>query len=271
MITILGASGFIGSQIVRDLKTKGIDYYAPSRNERLVNRDLGEVIYCIGLTADFRQKPHETISAHISYLSEFIQNNTFNSLSYLSSARVYIHNTTSDEKSKIYIDPNDPFDFYNSSKLTGELLALNSGRKNVKIVRLSNVYGDDYYSDNFITSITRDALINKKIVLRTSLDSSKDYISVLDVSEMLIRLAQLDITGIFNCSRGFNVTNGEILTKMKSLTNCAIDLDKDAEVIVFPTIVNKRLIEETSYEPKYNMLDDLEGFVSNFKIHLNSI
>jgi len=35
--------------------------------------DPGHVIYCIGLTADFRQKPFETIEAHVSKLAEVAQ------------------------------------------------------------------------------------------------------------------------------------------------------------------------------------------------------
>lgn len=73
MITVLGSSGFVGSQIIKDLFNKNVNFSAPERNAVIQNMDLGDVIYCIGLTADFRTFPHETITSHISYLNDLIQ------------------------------------------------------------------------------------------------------------------------------------------------------------------------------------------------------
>ncbi|MES2850099.1 MAG: hypothetical protein V4685_13660, partial [Bacteroidota bacterium] len=93
MITVLGASGFIGSSIMKKLKEQNTQYFAPERNEVITNRDLGDVIYCIGLTADFRTKPFETVDAHVCKLKQVLNECTFNSLTYLSSSRVYINST----------------------------------------------------------------------------------------------------------------------------------------------------------------------------------
>jgi len=268
MITVLGSSGFVGSQVVKDLEAKKLEFHAPERNEKLIDKNLGDVIYCIGLTSDFRAKPHETITAHVSYLNELIQNNTFTSLTYLSSTRMYIHNTQTQEDASISINPKDPFDLYNSSKLTGELLALNCGRKNVKVARLSNVFGADFNSDNFVTSITKDALINNKVVLRTTPQSSKDYISVLDVSEMLIRLAKVEKSGIYNVAAGYNVTNKAILDKLQALTDCEIEFDAKAETIIFPEITNAKLVAEINFKPERTLLSELDSFVTQFKAHL---
>lgn len=268
MITVLGSSGFVGSQVVKDLQSKKLEHYAPARNEKLVGKQLGDVIYCIGLTSDFRTKPHETITAHVCYLNDLIQQNTFNSLTYLSSTRMYIHNTQTQEDSPISIDPKDPFDLYNSSKLTGELLALNCGKKNIKVARLSNVFGADFNSDNFVTSITKDALINNKVVLRTTPKSSKDYISVLDVSEILIRLSKVEKSGIYNVAAGYNVTNEAILNKLKALTNCTIEFDSKAETIIFPEITNSKLVNEVNFKPERTLLSELDSFVTQFKSHL---
>tara|TARA_B110001450_G_C17666438_1_gene499747 strand:- start:1696 stop:2532 length:837 start_codon:yes stop_codon:yes gene_type:complete len=270
MITVLGSSGFIGSQIVKDLRIKNIDYFAPKRDAIIQNQNLGDIIYCIGLTADFRTRPHDTITAHVSYLNDLIQNNNFNSLTYLSSTRVYIHNKNTDERSDIIVSTSDPFDFYNSTKITGELLALNSGKKNIKIARLSNVFGMDFESNNFITSITKDALTSDLITLRTTAKSSKDYISVLDVSEMLIQLAQLNKSGIYNVSKGKNTENRIILNRLKELTGCVIKYDDDAVDIIFPVIVNTKIVNELNYSPKYELVDELEIYANEFKIRLKN-
>ena len=92
MITVLGSKGFVGSQTIKDLIKRKIDFFAPARNEKIFDKNLGDIIYCIGLTSDFRNKPHETIIAHVTFLNDLIQNNVFNSITYLSSTRMYIHN-----------------------------------------------------------------------------------------------------------------------------------------------------------------------------------
>ena len=38
MITVLGASGFIGSSIVKKLKEQEVPYFAQKRDEAIVNR-----------------------------------------------------------------------------------------------------------------------------------------------------------------------------------------------------------------------------------------
>ena len=65
MVTILGSSGFVGSNLKNKLVSVGINTYTPHRSEELSGKNLGHVIYCIGLTADFRTKPFETIEAHV--------------------------------------------------------------------------------------------------------------------------------------------------------------------------------------------------------------
>ena len=169
MITVLGAGGFIGSHIVKSLQSGNIDHFAPSRNEVLTGKDLGDIIYCIGLTADFRNKPFDTVEAHVCKLSGVLQTCTFNSLTYLSSARVYINckEKIVHESAVIPVDPFDSSELYTLTKLTGERLCLSSGKK-VKIVRLSNVYGEDPNSENFLHQILSSVTSDKSLSLKTA-------------------------------------------------------------------------------------------------------
>lgn len=63
----------------------------------------------------------------------------------------------------------------NISKAMGMSISFSS-KKNLVVVRPSNVYEDYYTSGNFLPSIIRDAAVDKKVVLRASLYSEKDYI-----------------------------------------------------------------------------------------------
>ncbi len=266
MITVLGASGFIGSRLVKKLVELNIHYYAPKKNEELDHKPLGDIIYCIGLTADFRQRPFDTIEAHVCKLNHILMECDFSSLTYLSSTRVYRHNSGFvNEESKVIVDVSDPNDIFNSSKLTGEMLILNCNRKNAKIVRLSNVYGDDFSSGNFLSSIIRDALEKGKIIFHTSPDSAKDYISINDVVGMLIKISLSGNRAIYNLARGANIENTDIARAIQAETGCAVEFDGNAEKVIFPVIQIDRISSEFNFKPSFALLNDLTGIIRSFK------
>lgn len=265
MITVLGATGFVGSHLIAQLIENSIDYYAPNRDEVLEQKFLGDIIYCIGLTADAKYKPHETIIAHITKLQEIIKHSKFNSITYCSSARVYINNISTEESGFVNTNVHDMFELFNLTKLTAESLLKNTV-KNYKIVRLSNVFGNDFGSDNFITSIVKDALRDKKIVLRTTPSSSKDYISITDTVNMLLNIAmKTDSRGIYNIAYGRNITNKQILDKISEITGAHIEFANNASNIIFPEVNIERITKEFNFSPTSSIIDFLPEFIERFK------
>ena len=82
--TVLGASGYIGSRLVAHLRAQGHTVWAPARGDAEVfTRPLGHVMYCVGLTADFRTRPFDTVDAHVGLLAEVLRRAQFDSLLYL--------------------------------------------------------------------------------------------------------------------------------------------------------------------------------------------
>lgn len=264
--TVLGASGFIGSHLAQFLTLGGHEVYCPSRNESLFDRELGNVIYCIGLTADFRKKPFETIEAHVCKLKSVLQYCNFETFTYLSSTRIYIHNTEQvDEESLIPVSVNDPFDLFNSSKLTGELLTLNCGRENTKVVRLSNVIGNDFDSSNFLTSILNDAFKTGKIVFQTTPDSGKDYIGIHDVVRMLFEISVNGKSRIYNLATGSNLLNSEIAAIITQKTGCEIFFEANPNKILFPKIGIGKLEREFSFKTHDTVSSLIDRLIENFK------
>jgi nucleoside-diphosphate-sugar epimerase len=264
--TVLGSRGFIGSHLVAALEQAGHDVYAPPRTADLSNRELGDVIYCIGLTADFRSRPFDTVTAHVCKWQELLTGCSFRSATYLSSTRVYQgHVGTVDETTELHANPLRPGDLYNLSKLMGESLALHCGRP-CKIVRISNVYGADYGSDNFLSSILRSAVETGSLTLQSAAASAKDYIRLDDVVALLPRIAREGLAQIYNLSSGTNVSHGDLAASVAKITGCQIRYSADAVTTTFPQISNDRLQTEFGFQPAA-VLDDLPTLVEDFRKH----
>lgn len=268
MITILGASGFIGSHLQRHLEASGIDCRAPGRDESLSGRDLGHVVDCAGITADFRVRPYDTVDAHVSRIVDLARNCRFDSFVYLSSTRLYKDHPTSParEQDDFRSSPIGAGGLYNLSKALGEAVTLTLGERG-RVVRLSNVYGQGSEAHNFLASIITDALVKGRIELQTSLDSAKDYVSVIDVVELLARLAGAGGERIYNVAGGVNVTNGEIIGALVRLTGCSVAVKPDSETWFYPEIDIERARRDFDFRPSH-LLDDLPELVDFYKREL---
>ena len=264
-ITILGASGFIGSHLVTQLREEQINYWAPDREDPTIyKRSLGHVIYCIGLTADFRTRPFDTVNAHVCLLLKVLKQCKFDSFLYLSSTRMYgAGQGIAREEDPLKIHPLDFNDLYNISKAMGESICFATGKDTVRVVRLSNVYGSDFKSENFISSLIRDALRYNKMVLHTSLDSGKDYINIKDAVNILPKIAMHGSHKIYNVASGKNTTNDQIVNIISRLTGSIVEVDKNAKRIGYPTIDISQIKEEFAFSPAM-ITNDLNELVSKY-------
>jgi nucleoside-diphosphate-sugar epimerase len=259
MITVLGASGFIGSQLAKRLETLRAECRAIGRSDTLPEGNLGDVIYCIGLTADFRSRLFDTIEAHVCNLLEFVRNCEFDSLLYLSSTRLYAGNDSGEEETVLRIAPESADQLYNISKAMGESVVLNCGRRG-RVARISNVYGPDFTSENFLASVLRDVVTSHKAVLRTAPESAKDYVNIADVVDALIQIASHGRERVYNVASGVNVSHRELTQKLHALTGCEIEFVADAETVMFPHISVARMRREFGFKPSF-LLDDLAQLV----------
>ncbi len=240
--TVLGASGFVGRHLARHLELWG---YAVRRvvrgDETWRGEDLGNVFYCIGLTANFRSRPFETVDAHVGRLANVLRSARFNSFLYLSSTRVYARATATDEAAPLSVNPADADDLYNISKLMGESACLGSGLANVRVARLSNVFGEDLTSSNFLSAVLREAVETRFVHLATSLDSEKDYVWIGDVVRVLEAIAVRGSEPITNVAFGANTSHREIMDALTQATGATVSVAANAPAVRFPQIAVARL------------------------------
>jgi len=269
MITVLGGKGFIGSNIVHKLKETGELFYAPGRGEDIFKKDLGDIIYSIGLTADFRNKPFETVEAHVCFLKEILQKANFSSLTYLSSTRVYINSNETEvfEDSPISISITDPDELYTLTKLTGERLCLSSGRT-TKIARLSNVYGKNAGSEDFLISVIKRINESGSVKFFTTPESSKDYISIDNLCDLLVSIAGKGKTGIYNLASGENISNTEIIEMLGQYYSFKYEFDENARKIIFPRINIDKIKKEFGFSVS-NPKTGISEFIKTFRYDSN--
>ena len=263
--TILGSNGFIGSHLVKHLRAEGDEYFLPERGFAFSReQNLGHVIYCIGLTSDFRSRPMDTVHAHVTELARVLENTSFESFLYLSSTRVYAGSDSGDEGQTLKVNSSNPSDLYNLSKLMGEAICFSLNNETVRVARLSNVIGNDFSSSNFIFSLIREAVNSGQIHLRTPLSGAKDYVAIDDVVGILPAIARSGRRQLYNVAGGVNLTNQTIVDEIMRLTGCALVVDPSPDCLNFPLISIERLTGEFDYRPR-NIMSGMGKLIAKCK------
>jgi len=249
--TILGSSGFVGSHVAAAAKKLGYECFLPEKGHQFSSTaSLGHVIYCIGLTSDFRQRPMDTIKAHVVELMRVLENSSYDSFLYLSSTRVYSGAAGGLEESQLTVNPNNPSDLYNLSKLMGESVCLSIANEKVRVARLSNVIGHDYSSENFLFSLIKEAINKKEIFLGVPMSAKKDYVAIEDVVTALLAISSRGSSRIYNVARGKSVANEVLVEKIMALTGCTLKLREGSGFLKFPEISISKLRKEFGFQPR---------------------
>ena len=279
--TIFGSGGLVGAELKRRILAQGHEVLAPDRTWIANGRarsfssppfsdDLGHVIYCIGLTADFRKRQHETIDAHVSLLNELLGKLNYQSFLYLSSTRVYQHGSETSEDAVLQVSPLNSGDLYNLSKLTGESACLAIDRPTVRVARLSNVIGFDASSSNFLNDVIRTAVAGGEVTLTESLDSEKNYIHLEDAAEALIRIATTGKHRIYNVAGPANVTHAELLRIVAAETGAKFMVRDDARRHALAPIDMRRYAAEFG-APQANALTRLSEVISQYRLFASAL
>jgi nucleoside-diphosphate-sugar epimerase len=263
--TVLGAEGFIGGRLKVLLAERGLAARTPARAELPgLHGDLGHVIYAIGVTADFRARPWDTIEAHVSLLNTLLQRIQCQSFLYLSSTRVYARASATREDAALPVNPGDPDELYNLSKLAGEAVCLAQSAHTIRVARLSNVYGHEAQSQNFLPSLIRDALQSGRIVLRSAPESSKDYIAVDAAADRLIDIALGGRQRLYNVASGVNARAVDIAEAIGRATGASVEIAPEAPEASFAPIDVTRLSAEFRHQPS-RVLADLPDLVAAYR------
>jgi nucleoside-diphosphate-sugar epimerase len=236
--TILGASGFIGSALVASLTSQDRVVHAVTRAALpglfATRRPAGHVIACFGLAGDFRSRPLDTADAHVGLVARCLAELRFDSFLLLSSTRLYARAGATHEEAALPVLPADPSDLYNVTKLAGEALCLAGPRHEIRVARLSNVYGIDMPAATFLGQIMREGRGFGSVVFRQSAGSAKDYIGIASVVRLLPAIATAGRQRIYNVAAGTNTTHATIANCLQEVAGWRTGFAPDA-----PTLLNR--------------------------------
>lgn len=247
-ITVLGAGGWIGSALMASLRSVGQPAFPVFRSgvsSWITGEEpVGPVIYAIGLTSDFRQRPYETVEAHVSLLSQVLQRQGLKNLLLLSSTRVYGRSSITDETSPLPCLSSDPSDLYNLSKLTGEALVLQDSRPGLRVARLSNVVGEAQPVNTFIGSLLAETKGKGAVIIKEPADTAKDYVALDDVVSLIPLIAQKGKQRIYNVGSGVNKSHADVADWLRQQGASVSFASEETGRLSFPPLKIQRIVDE---------------------------
>lgn len=253
--TVFGGSGFIGSNLSHYLKQNGHEVFLPSHHDDIDKLgNLGNVIYAIGLTGNFRAEPYRTIDAHVTKLSRLIQKCNYDSWLYLSSTHIYKNSENTSENSRIIFEHNSE-SLYTSSKLLGEALCLSINNPFVRVARLSNVLGLGQSKHTFFGSLIADMNSGKDIYIRDHPSSLKDYIILEDVLWLLKRIVTYGKERIYNVASGVSFSHQEIANAIESSAGLTVKFNDTGKINSFQKIDISRINDEFGFSARISQND----------------
>ncbi len=262
--TIFGHSGFLGSNIVKYLKKKKYEVFLPSRNKIKFSKNLNNVIYCIG-SDNVLENPEKGIESNLKLLSKILLKNKFKKFIFISSTRVYLNSKNTKENDNIKININSKDYFYNLLQASSENLCLSQKNKNIKVVRLSNLYGFNFKKQTYLLpNLIRNSKKNKKINISINKKSKKNYLNIYDAIGIIIKIVNRSKYRLYNIASDKRVTIEKIALVIKKLTNCKIIYSNQKIKYDEPIINISRIKKEYKFVPKNNLDFFLSEIIKKF-------
>lgn len=264
--TVFGGRGFVGGALCDYLRRQGHRVCVPARDTSdLAGRELGHVVYAIGLTADYRTRPFETVDAHVCLLGRSLRSAHFESWLYLSGTRVYdgLACESAREDTALTVVP-DSVGIYSLSKLTGEAICLSQPSPKVRVARLANVYGPDQDKETFLGMLLNDIEHGRDILIREASTSSKDYVALEDVCRLLERIALRGSHRIYNVASGEPLCHADLANALSAASSRTVAFADNAQHRPFPRIDIGRVVDEFGFRPR-RLLDQLGGMIASLQ------
>jgi nucleoside-diphosphate-sugar epimerase len=265
--TVVGARGFIGAAFLRSLAERGVEAIGLTHAQALeFTGDLGDVIYASGVAWDANRRLTDAVRMHVDVPLALL-GKRLRSLTYVSSTRVYGDSVTTHEATPASIAQGD---VYAATKTAGEIIVFSDPRPEMRVVRLSNVYGPSFRSGLMSSEFLRQAATTRAIEVRSGRDSEKDHVSVQDVVDVTLRIVASGKERVYNVGAGRNTKQGELLDRIAAVSGARVDVKPGSPAIRFAPIDVTRIRNEFGFRGR-DVLDDVPTLWCAFEAHFAAV
>lgn len=292
-VGIIGATGFIGSEITLKIQKKGIPLYLCSKNGGIVYE-----IKCDSIDVTNSSSVNDWISENkidaLFYLSSIIPKSFENAdwklfnenikmhksilevwkekkfhLLYASTCSVYTPLTPLPWSESTAVMPNN---FYSLSKFVGELLFYKEFQKErlpLTIMRINAPYGVNNRIKTVVNIFMERALSGENLIVYGSGTREQDFIYVKDVARAFWLAYQKQKPGIYNIASGKTVTMRELAELIVSLTHSKSRIvysgSEDPQEKVKVSIDVSKAQSELGFIPEFSLSNGLLDCIHEYQ------
>jgi len=290
-ICLLGATGFLGSAIAKELDTRGLPWIGTSRqnsnNDKIKKVDLFDqqsmlnilqsadiVINALGSAKpkDFEEDPEGKLSGiwnSTTNLAELIKLANVKTLVHISSAgTVYGEYEKAPHKESNNLLP---ISWYGKAKVIEELYfekACTSNNINYLCIRVTNPFGNAKKSNHgFIDVLLNCVISNKPFSFYQDCSPIRDFIYADDMAFSILELIRLQRSGIFNLGSGEGYSLETIANYVHKKLNGKTLISRARKKPVYDILENRvniqKLIDSKAYKNSMNVYKYIDNVLDN--------
>jgi dTDP-4-dehydrorhamnose reductase len=253
-VLIIGASGLVGSHCLRFLHQKNIEVIGTYRNYKVANTFFFDpsLENCFDFLNEIDFKPDIIIHCGALTNVDYCEENQLESYDLtVNSTKVILNYCKNNNVKLIYLstdyvfdgldgpyietDNTNPLNVYGRHKLEAEKII--EELDNFIIARITNVYGEENRSKNFIANLI--SIINSGVekTFKLPFDQFATPIYAGDIAKMIYLLIIKEKSGIYNLSSTDYYSRYQLAAKVKSFYKNASNLNIEA---ISTNILNQR-------------------------------
>jgi len=292
-VAIVGASGFIGTEVTCRFLNEYVHVYPCSKNggkikdtiidsvditndhslmDWLSGKNIDTLIYLSSIIPQSFSNTEWTIfdqnlKMHKSILGAWTKYKFH--LIYSSSSSVYSQITPIPWSEMTVIMPEN---YYSISKFVGEMLFFKEFKTKglpLSILRLNAPYGVGNRIKTVINIFIERSLKNEDLVLFGSGHREQDFINVKDVAQAFWQASAKRKSGIYNIAQGKTITMKELAHLIVELTHSKSKIvysgTEDPQERIKVSIDVSKSQNELNFFPKYSMRDGLLDCINEYK------